>query len=375
VTGVWLRSDARGTTSITATEPATPAPAALTVPETLAEAWRVTSGATTTPMVGIGAVMTADGGAVTGHDPRTGSVLWSYQRNMPLCGSVGAWQNAVAVYRDQRGCSQVTELAGDTGNRVAARSSYNDDTLTLSFDGTYVLALGPNRLEVWRSDLVRTLEYGYVDAPVNPRSQPRSGCALNSAASSSSQVAVLERCPGDEGDRLTVLHPAPKDPTKPEEKGSAVLTGIDGARVLATAGERVLLYLPEAAAQTPRLAVYDSTATAVIEYGLNNPLPADATVADAGASTLLWTGNSVISLRESDLSPEWTAPDAIGPGAAMGGRILMPVPGAIAVLDVTTGRELRRIPVDRGVVSEPISTAVLGGTVFEQRGTEVVALS
>jgi len=280
----------------------------------------------------------------------------------------------VAVYRDQRGCSQVTELAGDTGKRVAARSSYNDDTLTLTADGTYVLALGPNRLEVWRSDLVRTLEYGYVDAPVNPHSQPRSGCALNSAASSSSQVAVLERCPGDEGDRLTVLHPAPEDPTKPEEKGSAVLTGIDGARVLATAGERVLLYLPEAAARTPRLAVYDSTATAVAEYGLNNPLPADATVADAGASTLLWTGNSVISLRESDLSPEWTAPGALGPGAAMGGRILMPVTDAIAVLDVTTGREVRRIPVARGVVSGPIRTAVLGGTVLEQRGAEVVAL-
>ena len=72
--------------------------------------------------------MTADGGTVTGRDPRTGAVLWSYQRDLPLCGSVGAWHNAVAVYRDQRGCSQVTELAGDTGNRVAARSSYNDDT-------------------------------------------------------------------------------------------------------------------------------------------------------------------------------------------------------------------------------------------------------
>ena len=59
----------------------------------------------------------------------------------------------------------------------------------------------------------------------------------------------------------------------------------------------------------------------------------------------------------------------------MGGRILMPVAGAIAVLDVTTGQEVRRIPVDRGVVSGPIRTAVLGGTVLEQRGTEVVALS
>ncbi|HEY5852703.1 MAG TPA: hypothetical protein VIW24_01305, partial [Aldersonia sp.] len=253
--------------------------------------------------------------------------------------------------------------------------SYADDTVTLSADGTYVVSLGPNRLEVWRSDLVRTLEYGYVDAPVNPHSQPRSGCALNSAVSSASRVAVLERCPGDDGDRLTVLDPAPEDPTKPEEKGSTVLTGIDGARVLATAGERVLVYLPEAAAQTPRLVVYDSTTTIVAEYGLNNPLPADATVADAGASTLLWTGNSVIALREADFSPEWTAADALGPGATMGGRILVPVTGAIAVLDVTTGQEVRRIPADRGVVSGPIRTAVLGGTVVEQRGSEVVALS
>ncbi len=58
----------------------------------------------------------------------------------------------------------------------------------------------------------------------------------------------------------------------------------------------------------------------------------------------------------------------------MAGSLLVPVPGAIAVLDPATGTERARIPVTRGSDAGPIATSVLGDIVLEQRGDEVVAL-
>ena len=376
---VWQRSDAHGTVSVTARTPATQPATALAVPSTVRELWRAASPASTAPIVANGAVVTADDGTVTGLDPLSGAQLWHYRRNMPLCGAIGAWGTAVAVYRDQRGCSQVTQLDGSDGHRTGSRTSYADDSVELSEDGTYVLSRGANRLELWRSDLVRTLEYGYVDAPVNPKNQPRTGCTLLSAASSGTRLGVLEQCPGEVAARLTVLNPVPKDATKPEEYGSAVvpdLAGGDGARLLATSGDRIAVYVPgDNVNLRPYLGIFDATAQEVARYPLSERLPANATVVKVPGAFLLWTGAAVVALRAGDLAPLWSALGAIGPGTAMAGTIVVPVPGAMQVLDPTTGRPTNRIPVQRpDQISDPILTAVVGNTIVEQRGDQLVAL-
>ena len=222
-TVIWWHSDARGTTSIAADSPVAEPPAAASVPTALHELWRAPNTAATVPLTAAGAVVTGDGGTVIGHDRLTGAELWRYQRNMPLCAVSTEWGKTVAVYRDRRGCSQVTTLRGSDGARDAHRSSDADDTLALSSDGTHMLALGTTRLEVWRWDLVRTVEYGRVDAPVSSGTQPRSGCTFESAVAGKNKLAVLERCPGDTSDRLTIQNPSPKDAQEPEESGSTVL--------------------------------------------------------------------------------------------------------------------------------------------------------
>lgn len=172
---VWLRSDARGTVSVT-TDAAPDAPASATaVPSTLTEAWRAPSGATSRPIAVGGVVVTGDGGTVTGRALDSGAELWRYGRDMPLCGVVEDWRTAVAVYRDQRGCSQVTQLVPDSGMRGAQRSSDADDAVTLTAADTHVISRGDTRLELWRSDLVRTLEYGRVDAPSCRGRNPATG--------------------------------------------------------------------------------------------------------------------------------------------------------------------------------------------------------
>ncbi|WP_330228862.1 PQQ-binding-like beta-propeller repeat protein [Nocardia sp. NBC_00508] len=380
---VWVRGDAHGTESVTAATTVTTPVAAERLPTSLRELWHAPDSASARALVSGGVAVTGADDTVIGRDPRTGDQLWKYRRDLPLCGIEGQYGMVVAVYRDDRGCSQTTLLSGDSGDRRTARSSYMDSSVRLSVDGTYVLAQGPRRLEMWRSDLVRTVEYGFVDAPVNVKTQPRRGCTLLSSSSSPSRLAVLERCPADPANRLTVLNPAPKDNTVPEEYGSHVLTGTGmdsaDATVVAVSDSRIVLYVPgiSAGAESlpPRLAVYDGNGNPIVVHQLSAPLSQDATTTRIGSAYLVFTGNSVIALNGSTFDPLWTSGTALGAPALMAGKLLLPTTGALAILDPATGAEVGRIPVERpGYTGRPISLAVLGNTVLELRDGELHAL-
>ncbi|MGV9745408.1 Rv3212 family protein [Rhodococcus zopfii] len=376
---VWLRSDARGTTSITWDGPVAVPAAATTVPATLTEVWRATSAATTRPLAVGGTVATADAGSVVGRDLETGARHWSYQRNMPLCAAASAWQTIIAVYRDRRGCGQVTQLTAADGARGAQRTSDADDAIVLVDAGTHLISAGDTRLEMWRSDLVRTVEYGRVDAAVNPNAQPRTGCTLLSAGASATRLAVVERCRGEAADRLTLLDPVPDDNQKPEEFASSVLAesaaGTMGTRVVAVAGDRTALYLPPGDGTGPRIQVFGEAGQATAEYPLPHPATDAATVPAKSRDGIVtwWTGTDTVALGSADLAPRWTVPDTIGWGDAMAGALLLPVDDALAVVDPATGTVQGRIPVDRDETG-PIAVTVAGSTVLEQRGDEVVAL-
>ncbi|MFD8098757.1 hypothetical protein ACFV24_04415 [Nocardia fluminea] len=382
---VWARADATGTDSVTAASLAPTITAATQLPTTLREQWHAADESSRRALTSGNVVVTGDHGTVSGRDPVTGNQLWWYRRDMPLCGVESQFGTVIATYRDQRGCSQSVMLEADTGERRVARSSYMDDEIRVSGDGTYLLALGANRLEMWRSDLVRTLEYGYVDAPVNPNTQPRSGCALRSAASSSSRLAVLERCPGDATNRLTVLNPAPKESTAPEEHGSRVLTapGADSpdVRVIAVSDNKIAVYYPPTEPTATglglpaRIAVHDGTGNEIATHQLAAPWDERATVTRLGSAIYVFTGDSLIALSSSTLQPVWIVRDALGTPALMAGRLLVPVPGGQLAVDSGNGATVAEIPLTRtDYRGDTISTAVLGNTVFERRGGQLYAL-
>jgi len=376
---VWSISDARGTDSEPATHPVAQPASAAQLPQALHELWHAPDGAAGRALTSGGVAIAGDDGTATGYDPVTGKQVWRYRRDMPLCGMEAQYGTVVATYRDRRGCSQTTMLAADSGARRTARSSYMDRAITLSSDGTYFVAQGSDRLEVWRSDLVRTLEFGYVDAPVNTKTQPRSGCTLLSASSSSTRLAVLERCPGDGADRLSVMNPAPKDSTVPEEYGSHVLTepgaSVDGAHVIAVSDNRVTLYLPGTSTSAPEFEVYDASANSIAEHQLTAPLSPDMSTTRIGSAYLVYTGASLIALSADTFDPIWAIPEALGSPALMADQILIPVAGGIAALNPATGAETMRIPVQRSNYHNgPISLAVVGNTILERRDGQLYAL-
>lgn len=374
---IWWTSDARATISRPAATPAANPTLAKQVPASLRQLWTAASSATTAPVIVGGTVTTGDGREVDGRDAGTGQTRWSYSRDTDLCGLSWVYHFAVAVYRDDRGCGQVSTIDGSTGRRGAARSSYADPQVRLSSDGTTVLSVGDTRLELWRSDMVRMLAYGETDARVKPSARGlHSGCKLYSAAASSLAVSVLESCGSQPDLRLALLRPGKEDDEPAQHLVSEPGIGVSsGARVLTVWQSNTAVYLP---APQPRVDVIDEMGTTVASALLAKP-PSNSAVSQAGNVVTWWTGDSVLVFDASSLHLRYTiaAGDKtvpLGPGAMMAGKLLIPVTDAIGVYDPVTGANERYIPVHRDPSTRAVVPAVSGSRVFEQRGDTVVAL-
>jgi len=382
---IWWTSDARATISRPAADSSSNPPSAAMVPVALSQLWTAASPATWAPVLVSGTVITGDGPRMSGRDPATGEERWSYSRDVDLCGVSWIYRYAVAVYPDSRGCGQVSAVVAADGRRGPARTSYADRTVRVTSEGSAVLSAGSTRLELWRSDLVRVMSYGEIDARVKPSARGRGqGCTLVSAAAASSAVSVLESCAGQSDLQLTLLR-AGKEEDEPETQHIAErgVTADSGARVLAVtdsdAGANTAVYLPT---PQPRIEVVDQTGTTIAKTMLPaKPTPASATLPVSRPTGLIcwWTGDAVMVFDSGTLTYRYTIPAAgaavpLGPAARMADRLLIPVTDGVGVFDQDTGAPERIIPVSRPPGVSTVFPAVSGPTVLEQRGDTVVAL-
>ena len=384
---IWWTSDARATISRPAATPAMTLSPAKAVPSSLRQLWTAHSPKTTAPVVVAGTVVTGDGREVDGRDPATGDTRWSYARDLELCGVTYVYDYAVAVYPDVRGCGQVSTIDAKTGLRGPTRTAYADPEVTLSSDGTTVLSAGDSRLELWRSDMVRMLSYGALDARVKPNVPASPICRLASAEASSTAVSVLEACPKQEDLRLTLLRPSDEEDT-PNQRYVPQPGVVDdsGARVVAVSDTTTAVYVP---APKPTVNIVDETGATVASTLLPKPPSPGATMSRAGDLITWWTGDSVMVFSANGLRYRYTVSAAgsnipLGPATMMAGRLLVPVTGGYDAFDPASGNGVEHIPVlgappTRSVGGLPASSAavvpaVAGSTILEQRGDELVAL-
>nr|WP_240519245.1 hypothetical protein [Amycolatopsis antarctica] len=374
---VWTFSDVRATTSQRAAPPAAVPPAQPQVPGTLTEMWQAPSPATPTPVGEADAVVTGADGEVAGRDPMTGEVRWRYGRDLDLCTIGGAWNRAVAVYRKDSGCSEVTALDPRTGARTAQRNGDAELGTRLVNDGSHLTATGTTLLNTWRDDLVKSMEYGRVSALVNPDKQPRTGCTYGSVAATGGKVGVIERCPGDQADRLTVYKSSGGESDEPKPLYSSVLAG-RSAKVIAMSGEVTAVALPE----QKLLVVYGKDGNQTAAYPLDlapgelaQDPPGGVVPTAKGAAGIYWfTGSRTVALAKENLAPRWTLDGATGTGTLFGNQFVLPIDGGLAVVEEADGRTVRTIGVDRRGYPGEVRLGTLGSVLLEQRGETVAAL-
>lgn len=292
---IYLTSDIRATAAVTG--PATESPStADVVPSTLTPAWTLptdpTLGAVASPY---GVVITTDATTVTGHDAVTGEVRWSYGRsNAPLCAvgsgdtdapgvtTRGKVRGVMAVSEINGFCSQVMLLDPDTGERHYYRTSPNQTGGSLAFGGPYAAWLGPTLIELWRDDLVRTIQYGDLPNPPKPNAT-HLGCTFTDIALADQQFATVEHCADTSPNAQVVINWATPDsaPDKPDgqdvfkhEPRATIDTGSPAARIVGITADRVAVLV---AAPEPAVVVYDATGAETSRTAVD--IPAESIVA------------------------------------------------------------------------------------------------
>ncbi|HEX4704750.1 MAG TPA: PQQ-binding-like beta-propeller repeat protein, partial [Pseudonocardiaceae bacterium] len=343
---LWARSDIHNTVLVLGSGDAVAPPGPVRFPPSLAEFWSKPSAATPVPVIAGPTVVTADNGAVVGRDPQTGEQRWSYTRDLPLCTVSSAFDKVVAVYH-RSNCNEVTELNPSTGARTAQRNGDAQLGTRLVYDGTYVTTTGQTLLDTWRSDLVQTMEYGTVPDFVNPNVQPRTGCDYGSVAMYVGIIGVIERCPDESSDRLTLYRATATDADKPSVVVS-VLLGFRGARVIALNQQFVAVAMPS----PNRVEIFNAqNGVDVTHYpvalspgDLSGDPAGKVVLTTTGPNAVYWyTGSATIALSITNFRPEWTVPGSLGPGVVFAGRLLVPTPDRLLVLDQVSGAKIGEI--------------------------------
>lgn len=379
----WWGSDARRVEHTQASTLSAPA-AAEAAPTKLRELWRSTSPQTVAPILLSGGVLTAEDDVLSMHDLRSGEVAWTYDRGLPLCDVTFSNERIVAIYRGPKGCGDVVSLAASTGDYAHTRSALAQDAATAlrSNDSTGIVS--PHRVELWRSDLVRTTEVGRQETPVKKEEQRYADCPFTSALTRTELLATTQHCEGEDKMLLRLLKTKPERSDVPEELHSFYVPR-DG-QLVAIAQHHAAVYAPTGASGDgkPELIVasdsgevnhYPMPATPALA-GTAQDTPVLPVTADLSHNMTWWTGDAVVGFHPTSLAPEFTVRGALGAGANMADRLLVPVEGGVQVFDTEHKKKERTIPVRRDglVAGSPVHLRVSGGFVVEQRGNEVVVL-
>nr|WP_152822144.1 MULTISPECIES: hypothetical protein [unclassified Corynebacterium] len=349
-------------------------------PAALTEAWSapdVPTPGVNRPLYAYGLVFSRDAHAVYARDQR-GEALWTYERqDAEICSLGAAWGSVVVTYRTGVGCGDVVALDAKTGAYKHTRSALSSAETAAVASNDRIGTVSPQRVELWRSDLVRTVEYGDVEAKQEPELQPHEDCTITSALTRKDVLAVTETCPDDEGTWLRMLEATPESSREPTITGEALLPERH-ARLVAVGETAAAVYIP---GRRPRLASFDTAGTELVSREVEPaPLAEEAgdifspRTADLPSRMSWFDGRRLYLFHPNDLSVAQIIEDAVGTGAAAADRLLYPTEDGIAVATAEGDRVERTLGLSRPGHPGIISLAVAGETVVERRDDQLVGL-
>lgn len=275
-------------------------------------------------------VLIAGGHGITGRDPRTGAVRWSYRRgNADLCGWVLMGTTAVAVFHDGTDCSDLTGFDADTGRRLW----YLNADLPSSID------LLPGSSLYYAATTGKVSGF-YVDGGSSAWTFTRRGCTFGDVASGDVGLLLVTRCSGRAPTLICLDGFTGKLRWQISLPGSDPhLLGADrSVLVVSRIAGRVLLSLygsdgrPAGTLDSPALTV--PTATTTLTTG-----PPTSVV---GRTVLSYDGRRVLAVDVTHNRLVWSAP-ALGPAVAAGGTAYVPRTGGFTGYEVSSGHAVAQI--------------------------------
>ena len=343
-------------------------------PNRLTEAFRLPDASPELrPIVVDGLIITYHEGTITATTPQR-DTAWTYFRENELCTLGQAWGKVVAAYRDNAGCGDVVSIKALTGTYAGTRSAIAPAEVTSIVSNDRVGYVSSTRAELWRSDMVRTVEYGAVEAPQEPDMQPNK-CRISSALTRTELFALTETCA--DGSYLRLQDATPEDSRKPEIYTSVEIP--ESAYLVAISQDSAAVYDPEAG----EIQTYTQEGALVSTSSvpaLTQPITLDngvhvLSVADLPHHMTYFEGDYLVLMEPARLTATGVFQGALGTGFAAGDHLLYASDGGIAVADWEANKIDRIIPVERGDYTGPVYIDSAGATVVEKRGAEVVVLS
>lgn len=388
VTTVWATSEHRSSsldTSLSAEQPAEIKAPIPQLPDTLSERYELSDNAIAAaykPTIIDGVLLTStnddSSSEVTAFNPDNAEQLWTYTRALPLCSLSTAFQNAYPTYLSNSGCGDTVGIRARSGTYAATRSALaSRDVIPISSNSA-VGTVSTQRVELWRSDLVRTVEYGQVDAPAEPNLQPHPGCTIDSALTRTDLLAVVERCDGRT--QLTFQKSVPEEFRTPELNEDATVELPEGSHLVAVAQHGAAIWSPK----DHSVHAYDDSGALLSSIPVAEKSPSSAAgkdlpfapmVADLPYHIAWFDGSALHLLKPEDLSLGHTFDDAIGTPVAIGEDVAYPTASGIRIVDWRSGETKQNIEVDRKGYAGPVGLGLAASTLIEKRGDVVVGLS
>lgn len=348
-----------------------------------------------------GGVLAVEGRKATMFAAKDGREVWSYTRDRDICGAASDWDRIILVFRSPKGCGEAVSFDASTGQYAHTRDAIAAENVDMFTSNSNVGTISPTRIELWRSDLVRTVEVGKQEAPPQANQQPNTECAFTSALMRQDLLATSQKCPGRDQRLVRLLKTTPKRNDTPEKYHQFTVPA--GAEVVAVSKDKAVIYIHgngvRAASkddqQGSRFQILsedgkfsqvpadpsrmygqhqDGANAGEVSYGGSVPGVLQPYAADLPHHITWWDGERLIAFHPTTLEPLLTVQGAIGTGDDMGGRALVPVKNGIAVVNWDNGQLERTIPVDRAGYQGPVVLKVTDGKIVEKRGDTTVVL-
>ena len=354
-------------------------------PTALEPLWSHESSGTGAPLTTKGNLVTVDSdGTLVGRDAGSGEQRWSYSHAGAPCAATFYSDVLAVAFDGASGCSDVTSIDTTTQQYASTRQSAFPDQMQLTSTWRHALAFNPERLEIWRDDLVRTIEYGAVPAPQEADMQPRTDCVLVTADLTDDRFAVSERCAGDDSARLTLSETVPEDNRKPEEIASAP-TGADGLWIIDVRDEGVLALAERRGSWAVEWLTGPTEHTVVMPLdGEPALMPTPETLSGDNEQSRWFDGRDTHAFESKTGRYKWTITATSGPGLTGGwspdpeartGRdwVIVPYPGGFATADADTGGEVSLFEATSADGEGVTGLAQIGDILYERRAGAVHA--